>query len=300
MDQISPEQNEQLKNWSSQRDSIVADLHINTEENNKLVTENKALRTEKTQLENEIVEYKKILSQKDFLISEINRLTPINQNLERINRDLNETILAGQNTVNLKSWVSQRDALLTEISNKKCEKDKLNEECINLSDSSTEITTKIIESRGRLDELTKKEEEFSKVIKTDTAYLILEKTDLQTKNEGLKIENKLLEEKKNGLLQDVANITGFHDHIFEKVNNLEGIVSKTIAISTDNAKEIESVLRSAGAELKKVVDIGEANVNKTNKLVLEIPKIIVDLHRDIIERRKINRVRVPKLNDLPI
>ncbi len=41
-----------------------------------------------------------------------------------------------------------------------------------------------------------------------------------------------------------------------------------------------------------MIDAGERNVDKTNRLVLDIPKIIVDLHRDILERRVIARNRV--------
>jgi len=291
MDQISVEQNDQLKKWSSDRDAIVADLHINTQKNSQLISENKTLSEENKQLHFENDSFKKLLDQKSFIESEIRRLTPINNNLEIINRNLNETILFNQDSINFKSWVGQRDAILVEISNLREENKKLSEENISFSDSNTEISDKIKKSEGKLEELIKKEEEFSTLIKSDNAVLKVEKSELQTTNQGLKTENNLLEEKKKGLLMDIANLSSIHENIYEKTNGLESLVGGIVKVSSDNATVINRMFESAATNLQKVIDIGEKNVDKTNKLVLDIPKIIVDLHRDVVERRRISRIR---------
>jgi FtsZ-binding cell division protein ZapB len=194
----------------------------------------------------------------------------------------------------LDSWAAKRDSILAEIAVAEDTKSKLLSTNTNLTQSNTEIADKIQQGIGRIEEIEKKEEERKHLVSSELAELETKKTRLETTVTSLQGDVKELEDKKSSLLRDVANITGFHDHVFEKVNNLEGIVSKTIAISSENAKEIVSILQSAGAELKKVIDVGEANVEKTNKVIIELPKIVVDLHRDIMERRKINKVRVPQ------
>lgn len=191
----------------------------------------------------------------------------------------------------LDSWAAKRDSILSEIAVVEDINNHLNSTNKELAQSNSTLIEEINQVKGRIEELKIKEGERASLLPIEIASLEAKKTVLETTITALEGDTKELEIKKSSLLHDVANITGFHDHVFEKVNNLEGIITKTISISSENAKEIENILIMAGNELKKVIEVGEINVEKTNKVIEEIPKMIVDIHRGVIERRNISKIK---------
>ncbi len=192
----------------------------------------------------------------------------------------------------LGEWVVQRDAIITSIAQKRDEEKVLIDSVNNLCRTQSEVHDEIRKSEGRLEELKKKEAEFGTLITAENAVLREEKSRLQTEISAHEKEIAPLKDQKEALLEDVANLTLIHDKVFEKVNGLESLIGGIVRIASENATEVKNILIAAGAELQKVIDAGERNVDKTNRLVLDIPKIIVDLHRDILERRVIARNRV--------
>lgn len=292
MVEISLEQSEQLKNWSSERDAVVADLHINTEKNNLLVRENKTLVDEKRALELEVQEYKKLVSNKNFIESEIRRLTPINQQLERKNSELNEAILSGQESVNLNSWSAKRDALLSEISVKESESKRLSEINRVLAESNTEIENKIIGSRGRMAELDKQEEEYALTIGIEVNDLIVQKTKLQTERESLVQEINTLTSQKNVLSEVVTTMQTVHDKLFISAHAMDQVVGDVGKINSENVTTINNLLGQAVQSLQTIIDVNALNVQKTNVVINDLPRIIFDLQRDILERKKFNKHRI--------
>jgi hypothetical protein len=135
------------------------------------------------------------------------------------------------------------------------------------------------------------EDERASLLPKEISLLETKKTLLETTITALQSDVKELEGKKSGILHDVVNITAFHDHVHEKATELEGIVAKNLGVSDENSKKLIEILNMAGLELQKVIDIGERNIEKTNKMISEIPKIVVDLHRSVLERRIINKNR---------
>lgn len=206
---------------------------------------------------------------------------------------MNPEITPEQNK-QLETWAAKRDSILADIAVAEDNKSKLLSTNKELAQSNTSIAEEIQQSKGRLQVLKEQEAERATLVSKEVADLEVKKTGLESTVTSLQGDVKELEDKKSSLLRDVANITGFHDHVYEKVNNLEGIISKTIGISDENAKKIVGILNAAGTELQKVIEVGEKNVEKTNKVILELPKIVVDLHRSVIEKRQFNKVRVPK------
>lgn len=191
----------------------------------------------------------------------------------------------------LNTWVGQRDSVLKEIANARVEEEKLLTSNKDLSQSNTEIANKIQQGIGRLEEIEKHEAERKNLVSSELVTLESKKTALETTITSLEGDVKQLGENKTELLRDVANITGFHDHVFEKAHGLVGIISESITVSQETGQKIVALLEAAGVELQKVIDVGEKNVDKTNKLVLEIPQLIVDLHKGVIERRTITKIR---------
>jgi len=194
----------------------------------------------------------------------------------------------------LDSWASQRDAILVDISNKRTEKEALIKTNKDLASSNTEIANKIEQSIGRLLELEKKEEERAKLTTSEIALLISQKSKLEGDVSLLNHNVAILLDSKEALFDDIERIRKIHEAVFSRTSEIERIVGETITINSTNAREIVSILAQAGAELKKVIDIGSENVVLTQRLVAEIPKVVVDLHRDVIERKKIGRANLTK------
>ncbi len=204
-----------------------------------------------------------------------------------------EPTLTPEQKKQLVSWVSQRDLILFDITNKKTEQEKLIAENKNLASSNTEIANKIQQSIGRLEELTKKEDERVKLISVECSSAITVKSVLQSEISSLKAEVEVLSESKQNLHDDIASITKIHEAVFARASEIERIISETVKLNSTNAFEIKNILIEAATELKKVIDIGAENVAVTNRTIAEIPKIIVDIHRDVIERRKAARAKLP-------
>lgn len=203
-----------------------------------------------------------------------------------------------EQTKQLDSWAAKRDSILGEIAVLRTEKEKEKTEVTNLAQSKTSIYNDIQQGIGRLEEIKKQEAERASLLPKEISDLEVKKTGLETNVTALQGDVKELEEKKSSLLRDVANITAFHDHVHEKALGLENIVATNLGLSDENSKKFIEILNTAGLELQRVIDIGEQNVEKTNKMIGEIPKMIVEMHRGIIERRNINKVRGPQNHDI--
>ncbi len=198
----------------------------------------------------------------------------------------------------LSSWVSQRDAILVDIGNKRTESERLTDTNKALGLSSAEISNKIQQSIGRLEELDRQEINRATFVLRDVADLDDRKSILQTEVTNLKVERDLIEDQKDSLLEDIANLSVIHDKIFEKTNGLESIIGNMTSISSKNATEINNILISAGEELQKIIDINRQNVVETNAVINKLPKMIFDLQRDIIERKQLNKHKISENTNL--
>lgn len=192
----------------------------------------------------------------------------------------------------LDSWASKRDAILLDISNKQTESEKLTLVNKGLADSNTDISNRIQQSIGRLEELDRQEINRATFVLKDVAELDERKSVLQAEVSNLESEVVSLEETKQDLIEDISSITKVYDTVFARASEIERIVSETATLNSSNTQEVKNILFEAGVELKKIIDISRENVMVTNKAILEIPKMIVDIHRDVLERKKINRSKL--------
>ncbi len=192
----------------------------------------------------------------------------------------------------LDSWAAQRDSILRDIGEKKTESEKLTVTNVQLAASNTEISNKIQQSIGRLEELDKQEAKRTAFTTLENANLNVEKSILQTEVSSLKSEISSLSTIKEGLKSDIESVTKVHEAVFSRASEIERIVGETVKLNSTNASEIKTILGDAGIELKKIIDIGRENVEVTNQAILKLPKIVVDLHRNVIERQKIPRAKI--------
>lgn len=202
-----------------------------------------------------------------------------------------ENSLTPEQKLQLGSWASQRDSILQEIAEKRVENEKLIEANKNLALSNTEIANKIQQSIGRLEEITKKEKEYISLITLDKADLISEKSVLQSDISYLKKEIELLKENRSVLIENNETLNNTYNKVFIRVSDTENIIEEVVRINSENAREVENILITAGSELKKVVDINSELVAKTNVVINKLPEIIFDIQRDIMERKTLNRVK---------
>ncbi len=206
-----------------------------------------------------------------------------------------DPILTPEQKNQLSSWVVQRDSILLDIANKKTESEKLTLLNKNLASSYTEISDRIQQSIGRLEELEKKEKERVFLIVPEIGDLSAEKGVLQTQVSGLKKEIAALKDTKDILTEGIITLTKTHDILFSRSSDIERIISETVTINSASSREVKNILVEAGIELKKIIDISSENVGVMNRLIAEIPKIIVDLHRDVLERKKINKHKISNI-----
>jgi len=190
------------------------------------------------------------------------------------------------------SWVSQRDSILLDISIKREESAKLIERNKELASSNTEIADKIQQSEGRLIELSKKETEMAGFTTIENSELKTEKSKLEEEVYRLKISESHLILRKEELNADIEAITKIHESVFKHVGVIEQIVGETVKINSQNAREIKNILVEAGNELIKIIEVAEKNVEVTNRAIVEIPQIILDLHKSVLERRIINKRKI--------
>lgn len=192
----------------------------------------------------------------------------------------------------LDSWVSQRDAILVEIGNLRTEQEKLTLKNKNLAESNTEIQDSINRSKGRLEELDKLEKEYEGITSNELASTLIQKTELETSIADLLKEVGVLVNQKEDLIKTIKELSGISETLSKSLNGIEGNIGKTAEDNSANRREVEQLLEKIKSEVQKLLDVNAENVEKTNVVINELPRIIFDLQRDILERReKFNKTK---------
>jgi predicted nuclease with TOPRIM domain len=192
----------------------------------------------------------------------------------------------------LSSWTGQRDLILTEIATRKTENERLTKTNIDLSNSNTEIQEKVKKSEGKLEELEKKEFEFSLLIKKENAELSQQKTQLETRVDGLKKEIEILEPHKISLEETIKTLADIHDRVFGRADDLNKEIDSSRQTNLQTMREIENLFISIKNQLQSIININAENVSKTNVVINDLPHIIFDLQKDLLERRKFNKIKI--------
>lgn len=199
--------------------------------------------------------------------------------------------LTPEQKAQLSSWVSQRDLILVDIANKRVEQEKLTLTNKNLAASNTEIQDSINRSKGRLEELDKLEKEYEGITSNELASILAQKTQLETDVAGLKKEIGILITERDDLLAAIQKLVAIHKTLSESANVVEGQIGKVSEINTANRREVEMLIDKVKSEVQKVLDVTALNVDKTNAVINELPKMIFDLQREILERKHFSKIK---------
>jgi len=197
---------------------------------------------------------------------------------------MNPTITPEQ-TKQLASWVGQRDLILVDISNLRTEQEKLIKTNLELAASNTEIQNKIQQSVGRLQELYDREKDVVKNVSVELADLRVEKTQLETQLEDLKKEIGLLECERITLVGMFGDLRSVHTDILGNANEMNKTVGDTVKLNSQSTIEIRNLLTDIKGEVQKIHDVNSENVDKTNRVIAEIPRIVFDSHKPQIIKK---------------
>lgn len=179
----------------------------------------------------------------------------------------------------LKSWASERDSILSEIANLRTESSVLKVKNDNLAQSNTEIADKINLSLGRLAELEIKDAEMVSKVSSDISGLTTEKAALQSEVSSLKNEIETLNSKKDNIIQTINFATDVYGKVFERTNLLDRVIGHVVTVSDENIAKVNNLTANLSESIQKVLDVNEANVEKTNYVITELPKIFFAMQK---------------------
>jgi chromosome segregation ATPase len=179
----------------------------------------------------------------------------------------------------LASWASERDSILSDIASKRDELNRLKTQNENLAQSNTEIQDSIKESRGRLAELRVREAETANTTTAENAALRAEKTGLETTITSLRKDVAMLNTQKEVLTYDITTFKDVYDRIVDRTAALDNIMNHVIAVSDENIRKVDILMGNLAGSIQKVLDVNEANVNKANMVIMEMPKMFFELQK---------------------
>ena len=187
----------------------------------------------------------------------------------------------------LKTWASERDAVLSEIAIARDERDKLTKANQEIAISYSEMVQKIQQSIGRMEELDLKEKEWEVIMSNGVADIRVEKTKLETELTDLKTQVAIYEEKKTTLVRDIELLLVLYDQHYGHAQNLEKVVERVVRISQENMDKLNIFVKSLEPEVQKVFTLIAKNVEQTNYVINELPQLYFDLKRKSLTREKI-------------
>ena len=187
----------------------------------------------------------------------------------------------------LSNWSIQRDALLTELALLKEENEKLTQRNIEIADSSTEISEKIQQSIGRMEELDKQENLYKEIVAVEIPALEIVKTRLQTEITALKKEVVPLETRKEELVKDIEFLIKTKEDVSDKKEIIEKVVDHVTKVNSSNIKEIDEAIIALKSKVDEILKLSTEDIDAHNKILGEIPKLFVELQRKSLVREKI-------------
>jgi len=183
-----------------------------------------------------------------------------------------------QNT-QLTSWASERDSILSEIAVKRDELKNLTKQNENLAQSNTDLTNRINQSIGRLRELEKKEKEIQVMVSAEVSVLFMQKSALQSEVTAITKQVEMLDTQKRVLTYDITTFKDVYDRIVDRTAALDNIMNHVVAISDENIRKVDILMGNLAGSIQKVLDVNEANVEKANMVIMEMPKMFFELQR---------------------
>ena len=182
-----------------------------------------------------------------------------------------------EQTKQLESWASERDAILNDISAKRTEYDDISKKTSALTETHTDLENRINQAIGRLFEIERLERSRAELTSVELASLREEKAILQTELTGLKNEIAALIPQKNLLVETIANYSDVYERVLNRTSVLDEIVERTVNINNENVAQVNTLVGNLTTSVQSLIDINEENVKKGNYILAEMPKMFFAL-----------------------
>jgi len=173
----------------------------------------------------------------------------------------------------IKTWVSERDSLTSEIASKREENESLKKSNSALAESNTELSNKILFAEGLYKELQKREKILITQTNLDLSKLESEKTRLETTVKSLEKEIEHLNVIKNNIIETTNFATATYETVLKKSKTIDSIFAKATEVNDENVAKMNNLMIELGNSVQKLYDTNEANVDKANYYINELSKI---------------------------
>lgn len=187
----------------------------------------------------------------------------------------------------LVTWAEERDSILAEIAILKIEKENLQKVNKDLANSNTDIETRMIEIRGRIEELKIKEAELPLVISKEVAFLQSKKSTLESEIASLSKIVEILTTQKTSLEADVSFALSNFEVIKGETFLLDKVVDKVTTVSHDNTNKINSLVADLATSLEEIIEVNRKNVFETNVVIEKLPAMIMEAQKHGLIKNKI-------------
>jgi uncharacterized coiled-coil DUF342 family protein len=196
--------------------------------------------------------------------------------------------LTAEQIAQLGSWAGQRDAILSEINALRTERDKLDKENQEIANSSSSITNNLNQTIGRLDELTKKENDLVYTVSKNVSELQIKKTELEKQNEALEARINFFSEKEKELKDRLLFLSDTIGKLEGKSDEVTKIVSEIDKAGTSLTKKMNEAFASADIFVSSIATETEEHIGKINEAASNLNKTFVELNRKSLVKETIN------------
>ncbi len=186
--------------------------------------------------------------------------------------------------VQAESWAFFRDTKTQENAILLREFNRLTIANKELSDSNTELETRISGHQGRIEILDKKEQERELLLSQSVSKLLSKETELVAKTSGLQTEVNALVGRKGDLESMIKTLEDLHDKIFDKIGVLGQVVDHVKRVGAENTNAanylMSDVKKTLGEISGNLKDLNEGLKNKSANLDQSVEKVLA-FHRVI-------------------
>jgi chromosome segregation ATPase len=200
----------------------------------------------------------------------------------------------------LNVWAVKRDNLLREIGILSTQLEEKKKKSIELSESNTDIETRINQGRGRLIEIDIQEAGRNKFISKEVAALEKMKSILEGEIPNLQKQIGGLHSEKDILIEVIDNLKKIHSDVFDRVGKLDKIVEHVTRVSADNISDFKTFFEELKKTIQEIITGNRKVITETNVMVERVPKILREHTTPIrIIRPILNKKRLVTKGDIP-
>ena len=188
---------------------------------------------------------------------------------------------------NIKTWGEQRDELLAENIILREEQKGLRDKNIELASSNSDIESRMLIIRGRIEELKIKESELPAVISKEVALLQSKKTTLESEITNLGKLLDVLTPQKASLESDIEKALSTFEVLKGEALLLDKVVDRVTVVSQGNSEKINLLVSNLAVSLEEIIAVNRKNVLETNIVIDKVPAMIMECQKKGLIKNKI-------------